>query len=149
MPGQRRNPSSPDTKWLRARSPRRSAWWARSALQLLRVLDDVVDTAGHEERLLGQVVELARRDTLERGHRLFELHVLARDAGELFGNGERLRHEALNAARASDDLLVVFREFIHAKDRDDVLELLVALQNALDTGRHGVVTIADELRVEN
>src|SRR5262252_2295251 len=42
-------------------------------LQLLGVLDDVLDAAGHEERLLGQVVELARHEALEARHRLLEL----------------------------------------------------------------------------
>src|ERR1700730_2048855 len=64
----------------------------RSTLQLLGVLDDVVDAASHEERLLRQVVELAGHHALEAADRLLELHVLARDAGELLGHRERLRH---------------------------------------------------------
>ena len=108
--------------------------------------DDVVDAAGHEERLLRQLVELAGHEPLERRDRLLELHVLARDARELLGHGERLRHEALDAARAADDLLVVLGQLVHAEDRDDVLQLLVALQNALHVGRHLVVALADELR---
>src|SRR5262245_19133983 len=123
---------------------------SRSGLgQLLRVLDHVVDAAGHEERLLRQVVELARHEALERHDRLHELHVLADDARELLRHRERLRHEALHAARTRHHLLVLFRQLVHAEDRDDVLQLLVALQNALHLGGHLVVAIADELRVEN
>src|SRR6185312_8299414 len=122
---------------------------AGSALELLGVGDDVVDAAGHEERLLRQSVELAGDDALEARDGLLDLHVLAGDAGELLSDGERLRHEALDAARASDDALVVFRELVHTEDRDDVLQLLVALQNALHARRHVVVAFADELGVED
>ena len=97
----------------------------------------------------GRLVELAGDEPLERRDRLLELHVLARDARELLGHRERLRHEALNAARAADDELVVLRKLVHAENRDDVLQLLVALQNALHVGRGLVVAVADELRVED
>src|SRR6185436_21007642 len=49
----------------------------------------------------------------------------------------------------SDDELVLFGKFVHAEDRDDVLQLLVALQNALDIGRYLIMAIADELGIEN
>jgi hypothetical protein len=55
------------------------------------------------------VVIFAVDDSLERLHRVFDLHELAGDAGEDFGDVERLRQEALDLARAADDQLVVFR----------------------------------------
>src|SRR5687768_11768223 len=116
---------------------------ASALREALGVRDHVVDAARHEERLLGQVIELALGEPLERADSLVELHVLARDAGELLRDRERLRHEALQTARAGDDLLVVLRELVHAEDRDDVLQLLVALQDALDLRRHAVVALAE------
>ena len=117
--------------------------------ETLRVSTTPSIAALHEERLLRVLVELARDKSLERGNGLLELHILALDARELLGHRERLRHEALNSARAAHDELVLFRELVHAEDRDDVLELLVALQNALHVGCYLIVAVADELRVED
>ena len=47
------------------------------------------------------------------------------------GDEERLREEALDLAGARDGELVVLGELVHAEDGDDVLEVLVALQDAL------------------
>ena len=49
----------------------------------------------------------------------------------LLGNCERLRHKALQTACAADNELVLFGELVHTQNRNDVLELLVALKNAL------------------
>src|SRR5687767_11600388 len=120
-----------------------------SLCHLVGVRDDIVDPAGHEERLLRKRVEFARDDALERRDRVLELHVLARDAGELLGHCERLRHEALQTPRAADDELVFFRQLVHAENRDDVLQLLVPLENALHRRGDRVVPVAEELRIED
>ena len=57
---------------------------------LLGGLLDFVDPARHVERLLGNVVELAVYDAFEPAHRVFELHVAPRTAGELLRDVERL-----------------------------------------------------------
>src|SRR5688572_32467505 len=81
---------------------------ARSpAAELLGLLDGFLDRADHVERGLGQRVVLAFQDLLEAAHRVLALHELARRAGELLGDEERLRQEPLDAARARDRLLVV------------------------------------------
>src|SRR3954471_23370825 len=116
--------------------------------ELLGALDHAVDPALHEERLLRVLIELAGHQALERRDRLLEVHVLALDAGKLLGNREWLGHEALDSPRAPDHELVLLRQLIHAEDRDDVLKLLIALQNALDIGRYLIVALADELRIE-
>src|SRR5688572_23312087 len=64
---------------------------------LLRVGFDVLDLAGHEEGLLGELVVLALEDLSEAPHRLLELDVHAWPAGELLAHEEWLRHEALKA----------------------------------------------------
>ena len=48
---------------------------------------------------------LAVEDLAEAAHRLGDRHVLAGAAGELLGDEERLREEALDLARAGDRLL--------------------------------------------
>ena len=70
-------------------------------------------------------------------------HVLARLAGEDLGDEERLREEALDAARAVDEQLVVLAQLLDTQDGDDVLQLLVALQDPHDLARDVVVLLAD------
>ena len=58
------------------------------------------------------------------------------------------RQELLDLAGARDDQLVLLGQLVHAEDRDDVLEVLVALQDLLDVARDAVVLLADDLGVE-
>src|SRR5207253_3102590 len=62
---------------------------------------------------------------------------------------ERLRQELLNLARTRHRQLVVFRQLVDAENRDDVLQVLVALQNLLYLARDVVVLVAENTRVEN
>src|SRR5918997_2314947 len=98
------------------------------AAYLPRLLDGFVDVADEVEGLFGQLVVTAFDDLLEGADRLVELDELALEAGELLCDEERLREEALQPARPANDDLVLLGELIDAKDGDDVLELLVALQ---------------------
>ncbi len=88
-------------------------------------------------------------DLLEAADRLGDRHVRARGAGELFGDEERLREEALDLARALDGQLVLVGELVDAEDRDDVLQLLVALQDLLDFVGHAEVVIAEDVGLED
>jgi hypothetical protein len=62
---------------------------------------------------------------------------------------ERLRQEALDLAGAGDGELVLFRKLVHAQDRDDVLQRLVALQDLLDLAGDAVVLVADDVAAES
>ena len=75
--------------------------------------------------------------------------VLARLVGEDLGHEERLREEPLDPPGAVDDDLVVLGKLVDAEDRDDVAELLVALEDRLDAAGDVVVLLADVLRVED
>ena len=72
-----------------------------------------------------------------------------RAPGERLADEERLREELLDLAGARHGQLVVVGELVHAEDGDDVLQVLVALQHALDLLRHVVVLLADDVRVED
>src|SRR3954465_1274851 len=120
-----------------------------TASALVRGLDDLVDAALHEERRLRQIVVLALDDLAERAHRVVDRDVRARRAGERLGDVERLREEALDLARALDRHLVLVGELVDAEDRDDVLELLVALEDLLDARRDLVVLLADDVGLED
>src|SRR5207249_4191219 len=83
------------------------------ALQLLGaqqpgLLAGALGVADVEERLLGQVVELAVHELLERVDGLLHGHVDPLHAGELLPDEERLREELLNLAGALHDDLVLF-----------------------------------------
>src|SRR5690554_4012258 len=136
------SPSAPGTTtmWTSSARTRRagvtsSKWRAMASGFLgeaLGLLDRFLDAAHHVERGFGQVVVLAVHHGLERAYGVFHLDELARDVGEDFGDVERLAEEALNLARAGDDQLILFRQFVHAQDGDDVLQRLVTLQRLLD-----------------
>src|SRR5262245_22457033 len=56
--------------------------------QGLGLLQHVLDGPGHEEGLLGQLVQLAADDHLEAADAVLEAHIFARDARELLGHVE-------------------------------------------------------------
>src|SRR3954464_10439760 len=122
---------------------------AIAALGLVGRLDDLVDAALHEERRLGQVVVLAVDDLAEGPHGLVDGHVDAGGAGERLRHVERLREEALELARALDGHLVLVGQLVDAEDRDDVLQLAVALEDLLDLRGDVVVLLADDVGLED
>lgn len=111
-------------------------------------LDRFFDTADHVERLLRQVIVVAVENALEASDGVLQGNVLARRTGEDFRYEERLGQEALDLTSARHQQLVGFGQFVHAQDRDDVLQLLVALQNILDAASGVVVILADHQRIE-
>ena len=80
--------------------------------------------------------------------RVLELDVLARGAGEDLGHVERLREEALHLAGAGDRQPVLVGQLLDAEDRDDVLEVLVALEDLLHARRGVVVLVGDDPAAE-
>src|SRR5262249_3395685 len=71
------------------------------------------------------------------------------ETGELSRNEEGLREELLDLTSAGDDQLVVFGEFVHAQDRDDILKIFVTLQDLLHVARYLIVLLADNLRSQD
>src|SRR5260370_2094083 len=104
---------------------------------------NVFDAALQVEGLLGNVVVLAFDDLLEAADGVSNFDVRAGDAGEDLGDVEGLREEALHLAGARDGDLVLFRELVNTEDGDDVLQVLVALQDLLDTLGDVVVFLTD------
>src|ERR1051325_6913191 len=128
-PGSTTNSASPEK--IDSSALTTSTWMVAFAILLerLRLLLRFLDGADHVERLLGQRVALAVDDHLEALDRVLQRHVLARRAGDV------LRQGALDLARARHRQLVLWRELVHAKDGDDVAQLLVALQRRLHRAR--------------
>src|SRR5215472_13226802 len=118
-------------------------------LQLPGLPLDVLDPADHVERLLREVVVLALGDRLERGHRFGQRHENARQAGELLGHEHRVGQEPLDPPRPPDGDLVLLGQFVDTKDRDDVLEFLIALEDPQHLARDVVVFVPDVLGVHD
>src|SRR5947209_6220412 len=112
------------------------------------LLARLFDCADHVEGLFGEVVVLAVNDLLEAAYGVGDFDELAFESGELRGDEEGLREEALNLSRARDYKLVLFRKLVESEDGDDVLQIFVALQDLLDGLRRVVVRLADDARVE-
>src|SRR5690606_10014274 len=126
-------------------SARRSG---RGPLHFACFLYRFVDGADHVESLLRQVIVITVQDALEATDGFLQGHILAGCAGEDFGHVEGLRQEALDLTGTGNQLLVFLGQFIHTQDRDDVLQLLVALQNILNAAGHFVVLLADHQRIQ-
>jgi hypothetical protein len=63
---------------------------------------------------------------------VLDVDKLARQSCESLCYMERLREKTLDAARAGNHLFVCFAQLFHAKDGDDVLQLVVALEDLFD-----------------
>src|SRR4029079_15010976 len=116
------------SKWKLAIVISRSGRFRR---ELLALLDCLFDRADHVEGGLGQMIVLAVAETLESFDGVLKIDEFSGRAREHFGDVERLRQEALDFACASDSQFVVFGQFIHAQNGDDVLQRLVTLENLL------------------
>src|ERR1700675_1422442 len=89
--------------------------------ELLALLDGFFDGADHVEGGFRKMIVLAFAYPSEALDGVGEVDELAGRAGEDFGHMERLRQEALDLAGAGNRNLVLFRQFVHAKNRDDIL----------------------------
>src|SRR6266566_8667296 len=116
-------------------------------LQRLRFFDGLFDAAYHVKRLLRQMIVFAVDDGLETADRVLERNEFSRRAGEDLGDEKRLRQKALNLPRPGDRKLVLGRELVHTQNRDDVAQLLVALQGLLHAPGGRVVLLADDVGV--
>src|SRR5680860_949879 len=119
-------------------APTRSWRWSTCAgrlsfgCHLLGGFDDFFDRALVHEGRFWQGVVLAFEDFLERAHGVGQWHEATGNAGELLGGEVRLGHESFDASSAGDSLAVLIAEFLDTEDGNDVLQLTVALQHALD-----------------
>src|SRR6188472_4009344 len=117
-----------------------------SAMASRSPLADLLDAALHIEVPFRNGVVFAVQDFLEAADGLRDRHLPSLSTGEHLRRAERLAEETLDLPRPIHGDLVVGRQFIHAEDRDDVLQILEALEHALHAARDVVVVLADDLR---
>ena len=93
---------------------------------------DFFDAAFHVEIPFGNIVVFALENFFEPPDRIGYRNLFALSAGKYFRDAERLAQEALDLAGAEHGELVFGRKFIHTEDGDDVLEVLISLEHALN-----------------
>src|SRR5690606_38766369 len=117
-------------RWIAGSKPGNDDnYLSRFGREFFALLDGFLDGADHVERRFRQMIVLALAKVAEPLDGVGEIDELAGRAGEHFGDMERLRQETLDLAGARDGELVLFRQFVHAENGDDVLKRFVALQN--------------------
>src|SRR5208337_3871253 len=108
-----------------------SSSFLNTRLHLLRLLQHFFDGTNHVERLLRNIIVLAFHDLLEAAHGVFNLHVLPFEARELRGHIHRLREEFFDSPGSRYGPLILIGKLFDSQDRDDVLQILIALQDRL------------------
>ena len=92
---------------------------------------------------------LAVDDLLEATDGLLQGDIFALITGELLRHGEGLGQETLDLPGTVDYQLVLVTQLVHAHDGDDVLQLLIALEDALDSPGGLVMLLSHDLRGED
>src|SRR5690606_755556 len=70
----------------------------------------------------------------------------AGDVGEDFSNVERLGEEALDFPGPEDGHFVVIGKLVHAENGDDILQVLIALEDQLNSTSNTVMFFTDDFR---
>src|SRR5690349_12656054 len=75
------------------------------------------------------MVKFPVHDHIETFDRVFNVYQCPLQTCKSFRNVERLGEETLNSTSPMNDKFIVVAEFVHTKDSDDVLQLLVSLKS--------------------
>jgi peptide chain release factor 1 len=125
-------------------------FYSRSDLhELVTLLEGGLDVTNHVEGSLGVVITLTVHELTEGLNGGGEVDELAGNTGEHFSDSEGLGEELLNLSSSGDDESILFRELIHTKNGNDILEGLVVLDKLLDGSGGVVVSITDNGRIED
>ena len=108
-------------------------------LHCLSFFENVLDRTAVEERHFRNIIHFAVQDHLEALDSFLDRNVLTRDACEVFSYVERLRQELLDLSCTVYDLLILFLEFLHTEDRDDILQFSVTLERFLNSSCYFIV----------
>jgi hypothetical protein len=80
---------------------------------------------------------------------ILQFHVLTWGTGEGLSDKEWLREELLDLTGTRNGQSVIFGELVHTEDRDDVLQVFVALQYELNVTGTLVMLVTDNLGIED
>src|ERR1700733_10847230 len=141
LPANRNRCDSPE-----ARRPKPTL---RCCFHLLCRFQYFLDGALHVKSLLGDVIVFAFDDGFETLHCVGDFDVASCGPGELLGDVEGLRQEALNFSCARHSEFLIFAELVDAENRDDILQVFISLESLLYRLSDVVVFLADDSRIEN
>ena len=110
---------------------------------------DVIKATAHEECLFWNVVVVAVGQRFECRDGFSNRYEGSVEAGEGLGNEGVLRQEALDTTGTANEDAILFGEFVDTKDRDDVLQVLVSLQDLLGAVGNTEVVLADLARIKD
>src|SRR3989344_371870 len=102
----------------------------------------------HVKLLLIAGVVLAIENFSKCADRIGEIDVFARSARKRLRHEERLREEALNLSSAIYKSFIIFRKLFNAENRDDVLQVFVALQDAARFVSNAIVFFTNDFRLK-
>src|SRR5690348_13003118 len=129
------------------RDPLSSRVWQTVAWKMFggqsSALFDFFDAALHVKVAFGHFVVFAVQDFLEAANGFGNGNLFTGPPREHLRDTEGLAEKALNFARPKHGKFVLGRELVHAENRNDVLQVLVALEDALDTAGHIIMFVAD------
>ena len=94
------------------------------------------------------MIVFTSHNSLKRCDCLFELNLNTVRACEDFGNVEWLAEETLDLTGAGHCHFVLFAQFVHAENRDDVLQGFVALKDLLNSHSHIIVLFTNDLWIK-
>merc|ERR1712062_918979 len=118
-------PQKPTLTWrppMRSHSSTSSLAPSRSRCELGSFLPHVGHASDHVEGGFGDVVAIAGQHLLEIADCCLQVHKRAWSSSENLRHEERLRQETLHLAGTRHGELVLFTEFVHAQDGDNVLQ---------------------------
>src|SRR5947199_9726075 len=115
-------------------------------LARVSILSDFSDRTLHVEAALRHVIVFSVQYLLEAADCFRHRYLLALAASKHLRHTERLAQEALDLARTEYRHFVFRGEFIHPENRDNVLQIFVALQYLLHASGHVVVFLTDDVR---
>src|SRR4030095_312499 len=107
---------------------------------------DFIDAALHVEIAFRCGVVLAFEDLFETPHRFGHGDLFALPPAEYLRHAERLAQKALNLPGTEHREFVLRRKLVHAKNRNDILQVFESLQHLLYPTRDVVVLLADDFR---
>ena len=109
---------------------------------------DLFYTPLHIKLFLSLLIILAIHNLFESAHRVFKPYVFPFHAGKHFRDVGWLGKEFLNFRGAIDSALVLLRQLFNAKNRDDVLQVLISLKNLLHRARNIVMVFSHDVWVK-
>src|SRR5699024_6020990 len=109
----------------------------------------VLDGSHVKECTFRILIHLSVNDGRKAADRFLKRYIFSRSARKYFRHREGLRQESLYLSCTVYCHLILFRQFFHTKDRDNVLKFFIFLQNLLYLSCHPVMLFSNHVRFQD